>query len=101
MSAFKVGDVAIAHGLIFRGKYNGMECVILSPPFWREGVSRNSGLPYAGMHHTVRFADGAEGDIEPRYLRRRDEPPASFAAGEWELCPWRPAKHCAASAGAP
>ena len=76
MSTFKVGEVAIANGLVNWPELNGVECEIISP--LRLGVmfDPRTDERRVGAMHDVRWPDGTETAIDIHNLRKR-RPPAT------------------------
>lgn len=76
MTAFRVGDVCVGVGFVFRPEFNGMECIVSSGLFWKE--SRQcflTGNVYPGAFvHNVEWANGESGDVRPVKLRLRRPP---------------------------
>jgi len=89
MPKFKVGDVCIGQNLIRDLHHNGMECMVTHP----FGLYECSDERIRGVFecYLVKWADGTWGGAYESKLRLK-RPPAPEALGEWELCPWRPAR---------
>ncbi len=83
MSAqFKVGEIAITHGLDLSPAYNLRECVIIEG-LHECGVVKDFGfdrlLPSVPTYF-VAFSDGQQFEVEPRNLRKKEPPKDDEAA---------------------
>ena len=66
---FKVGEIALMHGLSRNSELNGTECEIIGPlGTW---MTKRHGPSWG---YRVRTADGRTGPTEPRFLRKRRPP---------------------------
>jgi hypothetical protein len=94
MSQFKVGDVCVGQHFINWPELNGMECVVESALHMSTGFDPRTCQLFTGMTHVVVWEDGARTFAEPKHLRLK-RPPTTYdgdTAGDWGLCPWKPAQ---------
>jgi hypothetical protein len=88
---FKVGDVCVGQNFEFNIERNGQECEVLRPMGRHAAVVQ--GHRVSGFWWRVRWSDGAETDVRPFNLRRKQPPKPAREIDtvvSWSDCAWSP-----------
>jgi hypothetical protein len=96
--AFNIGEIAIVNKP--GSPYHGAEITITAPLHMTAYIESSTGTlydpePCYGI--SVPWRSDGRYVSPPRYLRKKRLPPPREEVGEWDLCPWQPAKRVTVS----
>ena len=81
MSEFKVGEIAIVHGMKINTEDEGKEVEVLTELDLVDSVNTKSGAFSSTHRHLVQYPDGAQYFIMPKNLKKL---PPKDNIGDWE-----------------
>ena len=87
---FQVGEIAILQNCFRHPQDNGDECEIVALPLPRRWTNLNGKWIRPGNY--LISHQGRYWQVRPDQLRKKPPPVKREACGEWDLCPWQPAK---------